>query len=70
MSPTIRIVRATVIRRGWHLDLVSLELDADSVPRPFPYASYPPVLRIETAQNYGDRWCREAFGIDPEIIQG
>lgn len=51
-----------IIRRG--TDHISLELDA---PTPFPAMKYEASAVIEAAHGYGEQWCREVLGMDPEV---
>jgi hypothetical protein len=63
---TLTVLRASVLLR-MGTDQVTLQVDK---PSPFPPDVDPDPLRIsfEVRANHGVAYCREHFGIDPEVI--
>ena len=63
---TLTVLRATVLLRPG-TDQVSLQVDK---PSPFPpeVDDNPLHMSFEVVANHGAEYCREHFGIEPEVI--
>jgi hypothetical protein len=61
---TLKVKRAVVVV-NIGVDRISLELD---LPTPFPEMKYEASALIEARHGYGEQWCREVLGMEPEVI--
>ena len=58
-------VKSACVVTGVGTDRISIVLD---LPTPYPVMGYEACAKIETAEGYGVKWCRDNLGIDPEVI--
>jgi hypothetical protein len=61
----INVKRAVVLVSKGDVDKITLHLEA---PTMFPSMGYEPYLTAQTAQGLGIIYCRDVFGIEPEVI--
>lgn len=58
-------VMKVVVLTGCGMDAIVLHVEA---PTAFPEMQYAPSLKLEARAGYGAQYCREQFGIEPEVI--
>jgi len=63
LSIPIKEVKVVIGLRG--TDEVHIALDT---PSPFPEMGYVGFATIQVKKGYGIKWCIEALGVDPKII--
>lgn len=61
------IRKIQVIVRNGHMDQINLYVD---LPTAFPELKYETVLEVRARHGYGAQWCRETFGMEPELLPG
>ncbi len=62
---TLKIKKVTVLQRAGHTDKIFISVD---LPTAFPEMQHPASFSTEARIGHGVEWCREALGIEPEVI--
>ena len=64
MQPNLKIKKAILLLTGG-TDVIKLTIDA---PSSFPDMGYDTTITMECKQGYGETYCKEILGLNPEII--